>query len=112
MVDFIQSHVWEWTFAVITGALAWCLRNVSARLKKEQERNAAVAEGIQALLRESIVDSYNKAQDRGYCPIYAKESVKKVYSAYHKLGGNDVATELYNKILKMDEEPEGDKNVH
>ena len=105
MVTFIQSHVWEWVFACITAVLAWCLRNVSAQLKKEKDRNEAIAEGMQSLLRESIVDNYNKYTDKGFCPIYAKESIKKVYCAYHKLGGNDVATELYNKLLRMEEEP-------
>ena len=105
MVSFVQSHVWEWVFAVITAVLAWCLRNVSTQLKKEKSRNEAIAEGMQSLLRESIVDNYNKYSDKGFCPIYAKESIKKVYSAYHKLGGNDVATELYNKLLRMEEEP-------
>ena len=65
---------------------------------------SAIAEGVQSLLRESLVDNFNKYSDRGFCPIYAKESIKKVYAAYHQLGGNDVATELYNKLLKMKEE--------
>ena len=73
-------------------------------MKEEQKKNNAIAEGVQSLLRESIVDNYNKYTDRNFCPIYAKESIKKVYSAYHNLGGNDVATELYHKILAMSEE--------
>lgn len=52
------------------------------------------------------MQNYNKYQDREYCPIYAKESIKRVYEAYHKLGGNDVATKLYNTLLNMPEEPE------
>ena len=75
-------------------------------LKEEQEKSAAIAEGVKGLLRESIVQNYNKYQDREYCPIYAKESIKRVYEAYHKLGGNDVATKLYNTLLNMPEEPE------
>ena len=31
----------------------------------------------------------------------AKESIKKVYHAYHDLGGNDVATDLYKKLLDL-----------
>ena len=42
--------------------------------------------------------------DRGYCPIYAKETLKHVYEAYHNLGGNDVATKLYHTLLEMPEE--------
>ena len=94
----------QWLFAGLLALLGWGYRTVSARLKAEQERNTAIAEGVQALLRDSIVSSYNKYSERGACPIYAKESVKKVYAAYHQLGGNDVATELYQKILKMKED--------
>ena len=101
----MQAHWVEWLFAVITGLAGLGYRNVSARLKIEQERNTAIAEGVQSLLRESIVENYNKYTDRGYCPIYAKESIKKVYTEYHKLNGNDVATELYHKLLAMPEEP-------
>ena len=83
-----------------------CLyRDVKKRLKDEQQKSTATAEGVKSLLRESIVQNYNKYQDRECCPIYAKESVKKVYESYHNLGGNDVATKLYKKLLDMPEEP-------
>ena len=39
--------------------------------------------------------------DKGYCPIYEKENIERVYSAYHLLHGNDIATGLYNKVLAM-----------
>ena len=102
--SYISAHWVQWLFAALLGILGWGYRTVSARLRAEQEKNEAIAEGVQALLRESIVNSYNKYSERGACPIYAKESVKKAYAAYHQLGGNDVATELYQKILKMEEE--------
>jgi hypothetical protein len=88
--------------------LAWLYRNIAARLEVERQKNEAIAAGVQSLLRESIVSNYNKYSEKGCCPIYAKESVKKVYAAYHNLGGNDVATELYQKILRMPEKE--DKN--
>ena len=108
--QFIQSHWLEWLFAIITALLGAGYKNISTRLKAEQKKNNAIAEGVQSLLRESIVNNYNKYTDKEYCPIYAKESIKKVYSAYHNLGGNDVATELYNKILAMPEEKK--ENIH
>ena len=105
VLTYIASHWVDWLFAVLAAALGIGYRSVSARLKKEQARNAAIADGVQALLRESIVSNYNKYLDKGFCPIYAKESIKRVYAAYHALGGNDVAQNLYEKILVMDEEP-------
>lgn len=110
--QFIQTHWTEWLFAIITALLGAGYKNISTRLKAEQKKNNAIAEGVQSLLRESIVNNYNKYTDREYCPIYAKESIKKVYSAYHNLGGNDVATELYNKILVMPEEKKENNHGH
>lgn len=103
-IMYISQHWLEWLFAALLALLGYGYRTVSARLKEEQARNEAVSNGVQALLRESIVASYNKAVDKGYMPIYAKESIKKAYKAYHDLGGNDVASELYTKMLKMEEE--------
>lgn len=106
IVQHIQTHWVEWLFAIITAILGLGYKNLSKKLKAEHRKNEAIADGMQSLLRESIVDNYNKYTDRGYCPIYAKESIKKVYTAYHNLGGNDVATELYHKLLAMPEEKE------
>ena len=105
--SFITAHWLEWLFTAAMAILSWLFKTLRDQLAEEREKNAAIAEGVQALLRESIVTSYNKHQDKGFCPIYAKESMKKVYSAYHNLGGTDVATELYNKLLKMPEEKHG-----
>ena len=102
---FIQDNWIQWVFAGLMAALAWGYRGISARLKIEQAKNAAIAEGVQSLLRESIVGNYNKYAEKGFCPIYAKESLKKVYHAYHNLDGNDVATELYKKVLALPEAP-------
>lgn len=104
IISYIATHWIEWLFAIITAIVGLGYRRVSQRLLEERERNKAIAIGVQSLLRENIVRNYNKYHDKGYCPIYAKESVKRLYEAYHELGGNDVATSLYQKILQMPEE--------
>ena len=108
IIAFIGANWVEWLFAAATATLAYLYRNISSRLEVERQKNEAIAGGVQSLLRQSIISDYNKYSDKGYCPIYAKEGIKKVYESYHNLGGNDVATELYNKILKM---PEEDKQL-
>ena len=105
VLQFIQQNWAEWLFAALYCAMGALYRDVRRRLKDEQQKSTAIAEGVQSLLRESIVQNYNKYQEREYCPIYAKESIKRVYEAYHRLGGNDVATQLYSTLLKMPEEP-------
>lgn len=112
VIEYIGQHWVEWLFTAAVALLTLGYRQIAGRIKEEERKNLAVAEGIQCLLRESIVTAYNRYSDRGYCPIYAKESVKRAYLAYHDLEGNDVATKLYEKLLAMPEElPKGRKGV-
>lgn len=60
VLQFIQTHWIEWLFAIITALLGAGYKNISTRLKAEQKKNNAIAEGVQSLLRESIVNNYNK----------------------------------------------------
>lgn len=108
ILAYIGTHWLEWACAIIAGLAGLGYKNLSKRMKEEKKQNKAIAEGVQSLLRESIVSNYNKYTNKGYCPIYAKESIKKVYAAYHGLGGNDVASSLYDKVLKMPEDPPGE----
>ena len=103
ILSFIAAHWLEWLFTAVLAVLSWLIKAMREQLAEEKKKNEAIAEGVQSLLRESIVNNYNRYSDKGFCPIYAKESMKKVYKAYHNLGGNDVATELYNKVLRMKE---------
>lgn len=104
IITYITENWVQWVFAALLAVLGWGYRTVSSQLKAERAKNEAIAEGVKSLLRESIVDNYNKYTDKGFMPIYAKESLRSVYAAYHNLGGNDVATELYQKLLKMKED--------
>lgn len=101
IISFIGTHWLEWLFGVCLAVLTWGYRKILQKLKVEMDKNEAIAEGVQSLLRESIVTNYNRYTSKGYCPIYAKESIKKVYHAYHGLQGNDVATGLYQELLTM-----------
>lgn len=107
VLTYMSAHWLEWLFTAVLGILGYLVKMLRDQLLEERQKNEAIAEGVQSLLRESIVTNYNRYSERGYMPIYAKESLKRVYSAYHDLGGNDVATELYNKMLKMSENKEG-----
>ena len=69
----------------------------------------AIKVGLQCLLRAEIVRSHDKYTERGFCPIYAKDALTKAYTAYHALGGNDVATSLYKEVMALPTE-KGGKN--
>lgn len=102
---YLAANWVPWLFAGASWAGMVAMRYIGKRAQAERREEDAIARGVEALLRENIVQNYNLYSQQGFCPIYAKDSAKRVYSAYHALGGNDVATELYQKILHMEEQP-------
>ena len=90
--------------ALITGAVTVfnILYTNRAQKKSKKTRDAQnIEDGLQCLLRAEIIRAHEKYTAQGYCPIYAKESLRRVYTAYHNLGGNDIATALYKECLDL-----------
>lgn len=106
IMQYIGTHWVEWLFMVISALLGFGYRQMAKQQADERIKNKALQEGVQALLRDRIIQVYNHYQDKGFCPIYAKENIKRMYDAYHGLGGNDVATKLKDTLLAMPEESE------
>ena len=96
----------QWLVTFICGGLVSLAGTLIALWKKEHKREKAVENGVQCLLRAEIIRQYEKWIDRKYCPLYAKEALRREYAAYHALHGNDVATGLYNEVMALPtEEP-------
>ena len=104
VIEFIVDNWVEWLFLAVTGIVGRGYRVILKRQKEAEKKNKAICDGVQAILRERIIDRYNDYSEKGYCPIYAKESLERLYGAYSNLGGNDVATELYEKTIEMQTE--------
>lgn len=98
---YLAEHWLKWLFAICTTGLGWLYRKISESLKEEQHKNRAIADGVRALLRENIIDNYHKYTERGWCPIYARESISRLYEAYANLEGNDVASGLYRQLMDL-----------
>ena len=105
ILQYIVGHWIEWLFGGAFGLLSIGHARLARRQKEDSRKSNAINDGIQALLRDRIIQAYNHYQDKGYCPIYGKENVKRMYDAYHELVGNDVATKLKDTLLDMPEEP-------
>ena len=89
----------------VAGVVFNVLYTSHARKKTAKTQDAQnIENGVQCLLRAEIIRSHDKYTARGYCPIYAKESLRRAYTAYHNLGGNDIATALYNDCISLPEQ--------
>lgn len=91
--------------AFISTTVGVVVTAVIARFKLGNQKHKAVENGVQSLLRAEIIRQNEKWVERGYCPVYAKDAVRREYEAYHALGGNGVITDLYNDILELPEMP-------
>lgn len=95
MIDLII----KWLVPFVLGALVTFASTLLIRMR-------AIRAGLQCLLRAEIIRQYEKWVDRGHCPLYAKEALTRAYKAYHNLGGNDVATDLYHEVMALSPEKE------
>lgn len=107
MRDFIVKYWLEVLFGLIVSGMALFCKKISKRMKRQE----SVELGMQALLRASIIDNYNRYTEKEYCPIYALENVEEIYNCYHASGGNGTATKLIEKLRELPTEPKNKEVV-
>ncbi len=104
----IESTV-QTVINIIAGAVISYLFALYRAKKKE---NNALKAGLQALLRDRIIQAYNHyVQDKGWIPIYAKESIDACYKSYEALGDNGVIDNLMQQINELQNYPPKDKRM-
>lgn len=66
----------------------------------------SVKRGVQALLRAQMIAEYNKWEDRGYAPIYARQNFENCWVQYHNLGANGVMGDIHRRFMALPTEKE------
>lgn len=98
----IESTV-QTVINIITGAV---ISYIFALYHTKKKENDALKAGLQALLRDRIIQAYNHyVQDKGWIPIYAKESIDACYRSYEALGDNGVIDNLMQQINELQNYP-------
>lgn len=81
---------------IITGAI---ISYIFALYHQKKKENDALKAGLQALLRDRIIQAYNHYVDeKGWIPIYAIESINACYKSYEALGENGVINSLMEQL--------------
>ena len=97
-MEEIETLVMRWAVPFLCGGIVTALGIMWKFIR-------ALCAGVQCLLRAEIIRMHDKYTEKHYCPIYAKESLRRAYKAYHGLHGNDVATALYDETMALPTEP-------
>lgn len=101
MPEFVTKYWTEWIFGIVSAILLALYRSLAAKVKKERDEQAALKAGMQALLRAQMVNDYNRYSEKGYAPIYARESFENLWQQYEALGKNNVMSDLHDKFFAL-----------
>lgn len=94
--------VYQWLCLLGVPTLIICLyKYVNSVIKKTRDDTNALKLGIQALLRSQMIAEYNKYNEKGYAPVYARENFENCWKQYHSLGANGVMDDLREKFLDL-----------
>ena len=73
------------------------------RVQNEQleAQNKATMLGVQALLRDRLLQAFKHYISQGYADYTDRENVKNMYDQYEALGPNSVMSDLYEKFTAL-----------
>ena len=106
MKELLMDYWIEMFFTVVTAMLGYSVKVLNKKINEQE----SIKLGVQALLRDRIIQSYNYHMDLGFCPVYARESIEEMAKQYYNLGGNGVIHQLMDKLGELPTiKPKGDK---
>lgn len=101
MKEWVLKYWIEALFSLVISGTALAYKKLSCRVTGRVKEQEAIKLGIQALLRDRIIQSYNHYIEMCYIPIYALENVLAMYASYHALGGNGTVTKLIEALKEL-----------
>jgi hypothetical protein len=101
MLETLRSY-WSIISTIITVVAIPAVGCLYKKYKQADARQKAVELGVQALLRDRIVQSYYHYEERGWITLHGLENVNAMYKEYHALGGNGTVTALVNTIHELE----------
>lgn len=97
MKEFIIEYWIEVLFGGVVTGILYTIRGIKRKMKE----NESIKLGVQALLRNSIIQQYNHYEEQGFIPIYARENLDALSKEYYNLGGNGVVHQLMDKLAEL-----------
>lgn len=85
--------------AIIAGVLVGVLKNAFNKIK-------GITLGVKAMLRAQMISEFNKWEELGYAPIYARDNFQNLWEQYHAIkGANGVMDDIRDRFFDLPTEP-------
>lgn len=101
MIEFVIKYWLELGFTIICGVFSFLLKKLATRQRDIREKQRAVENGVQALLRNELVRRYREYESKGEITILDKENMEHMFTEYRNLGGNGTVAQMYEEILTL-----------
>lgn len=85
----------------VTAVVGWLAGRLSAMARHSRDEDAALKQGVRALLRSELMRTHHEAMRQGWCTTTDKEVMERMYQDYHALGGNGIATTLHDEMMRL-----------
>lgn len=102
----MKEWIVQYWLAVVFGVATTVFSFVVKKLAKKINEQESLKLGVQALLRDRILQQYTYYMDKGYCPIYGRENLDALSKEYYNLGGNGVIHSIMDKLEELPTEKE------
>ena len=102
MLEIIVKYWLQWACGIGAAAITAAFRSLYKRQKAVDSRQKATELGIQALLRDRIIQAYYHYSERGWITLHGLENVEALYKEYHALGGNGTVTKLVEDLRELE----------
>ena len=86
---------------IITRVITQRLNAAEKKADETQKRSDAIALGIQALLRNCLLQGYRYYQEKGWADYEDRANLENVWQQYHTLGGNGDMNDLRNTFRHL-----------
>ena len=86
---------------IITRVITKRLNAAESKAEETQKRSDAIALGIQALLRDRLLQGYKHYQEKGWADYEHRANLENVWKQYHALGGNGDMNDLRNTFRHL-----------
>ena len=97
----LDSQFAIYSAAAVVAILGIMLSNRRVEKEKAEKENELVRSALRALLRSELMRTHHQAVRVGHASTLDKEVMERTYQSYHRLGGNGIATNLYDEMMAL-----------
>lgn len=101
MADWVVQYWVELLFGGVITCLGFAYKALAKKFKEKAAEDEALKDGVQALLRDRIIQACDHYNERESVSIHGLENIENMYKAYHALGGNGAVTKMVGEIRNL-----------